>query len=214
MNKSRNIWKERYRNYKESYGYLFARIFSYPFTWIFYHTSISPNSITIISFIVSIMAAYFILVDKLIIGGILVWFGLVLDFSDGEIARLKNLQSKFGAWFDGITDRISDVIVLGAIVINVYIQNPKFYVLVLCLLAFISTTLWRYFNIIIKTTFFENSNKKKNMHTIGYDVATHAFVVAFATIFNQLFYLVIFFAIVLNFFSLKNIVVVIINHQK
>jgi len=170
--------------------------------------------ITFLGFIINIIAAYFILTNKLIVGGILVWLGLIFDFVDGEIARLKNLQSNFGEWFDGVLDRVGDIFIMGAIAINVFFHNQNFYVLALCLLAFISTTLWRYFALVIKTTFKVPEKKNKDMPLIGYDVAMHALIVALAAIFNQLFYLVLFFAIILNLTWVKNIVVAIIKYHK
>ncbi|MFH1770949.1 MAG: CDP-alcohol phosphatidyltransferase family protein [archaeon] len=215
MVKFKNIWKERYKDYKEPYDYLFARLFSYPFTVLFYYVRLTPNMVSLISFLVTLLASYFIVIDKLILGGILVWIGLVLDFSDGEVARLRNMQSEFGAWFDAFLDRIGELFLFGAIIINVYSHNPKIYILVLCLMAFISTTLWRYFNLVIKTSFKENREKnydERAKHKFGYDVVTHNLIISLAAFFNQLFFLVIFFAVVMNLAWIKNIITTFFKH--
>ena len=45
-------------------------------------------------------------------GGALAQLASVIDGCDGEIARLKNLQSEFGSWFDAVLDRYADSILL------------------------------------------------------------------------------------------------------
>ena len=46
------------------------------------------------------------------IGGILIQLASILDGSDGEIARLKKMQSPFGNFFDAVLDRYTDFFIL------------------------------------------------------------------------------------------------------
>ena len=48
----------------------------------------------------------------LFIGGILIQFVSILDGCDGEVARLKFVGSKWGAWFDGTMDKYVDTIIV------------------------------------------------------------------------------------------------------
>ena len=75
-------------------------------------TRITPNQITITSFTLSIIAAFlfsFGLYLYTVIAGILAQLSSILDGCDGEIARLKLIQSPYGAFLDTIMDRYADV---------------------------------------------------------------------------------------------------------
>ena len=49
-------------------------------------------------------------------GALLYWASMVLDCSDGEVARATVSDSKFGAWLETLTDYLSYFVVLGGIV--------------------------------------------------------------------------------------------------
>ena len=44
----------------------------------------------------------------------------ILDGCDGEIARLKLIKSEFGAWYDRILDRYSDLFILTGLTFHIY----------------------------------------------------------------------------------------------
>ncbi|KKM67519.1 hypothetical protein LCGC14_1470240, partial [marine sediment metagenome] len=54
----------------------------------------------------------FFLLGLPIIGGIVIQLASILDGSDGEVARLKKMQSPFGNFFDAVLDRYSDGFIL------------------------------------------------------------------------------------------------------
>ncbi|MFH0824629.1 MAG: CDP-alcohol phosphatidyltransferase family protein [Pseudomonadota bacterium] len=69
---------------------------------------IQPNHITIVSFIVGVCAALFILVDRgpcYIIAGILFACAYLLDCADGMVARMNRKASSLGALLDNVLDR-------------------------------------------------------------------------------------------------------------
>ncbi len=83
-------------------------------------TGITPNGITIIGFLITIISAVI-----LIIGAetgtrgdtrYITWFGIILltagifDMLDGQLARKTNRMTKFGALFDSVIDRYSEMI--------------------------------------------------------------------------------------------------------
>jgi CDP-L-myo-inositol myo-inositolphosphotransferase len=70
-------------------------------------TKITPNQISLVSFITAFFGALFFYVGEyifLIIGGILVQLSSIIDGCDGEVARLKLMQTKYGGWFDAVLD--------------------------------------------------------------------------------------------------------------
>jgi CDP-L-myo-inositol myo-inositolphosphotransferase len=78
-------------------------------------TPIRPNHISLISLVLcGVAAALFTLgsYPALAAGGLIAQFASILDGCDGEIARLKKLESDFGGWFDAVLDRYADALLL------------------------------------------------------------------------------------------------------
>ena len=77
--------------------------------------SVMPNQISLISWLLSCVAAGFMALGgypALAIGGVLAQLASIVDGCDGEIARLKHSQSEFGGWFDAVLDRYADAVLL------------------------------------------------------------------------------------------------------
>jgi CDP-diacylglycerol--glycerol-3-phosphate 3-phosphatidyltransferase len=83
-------------------------------------TGITPNGITIIGFIVTILSSAVLIIGaELGVRGdtrYITWFGIILliagvfDMLDGQLARKTNQMTKFGALFDSVIDRYSEMI--------------------------------------------------------------------------------------------------------
>jgi CDP-L-myo-inositol myo-inositolphosphotransferase len=70
---------------------------------------IRPNTITTFVFIVSLIGAYLVATAEpalIAVGGILFQIASILDGCDGEVSRLKFQGSRWGAWYDTISDNI------------------------------------------------------------------------------------------------------------
>ncbi|NQV83037.1 MAG: CDP-alcohol phosphatidyltransferase family protein [Rhodospirillales bacterium] len=88
-----------------------TRHLSYPLTLFLLKLPISPNQVTALSLAAGLAGAwYFSLgtMDAGLIGGLLLIACYTLDNCDGEIARLKNLSSEWGAQFDDLADWLVD----------------------------------------------------------------------------------------------------------
>jgi CDP-L-myo-inositol myo-inositolphosphotransferase len=78
-------------------------------------TTVTPNQISLASWLLSCVAAGLMALSgypALASGGVLAQLASVVDGCDGEIARLKHLQSEFGGWFDAVLDRYADAVLL------------------------------------------------------------------------------------------------------
>ena len=75
-------------------------------------TSISPNIITLLGFLVTLGAAALIITGHLFAAGFVVLIAGFLDILDGALARHTNQTSRFGALLDSTLDRLSDGILL------------------------------------------------------------------------------------------------------
>jgi len=77
-------------------------------------TPLTPNHITLLSFFIGLLGAVGLATTdpwSWIAGGILIQIASIVDGCDGEIARIKLLQSPQGAWLDTVLDRYSDLAV-------------------------------------------------------------------------------------------------------
>lgn len=89
---------------------------------------IHPNILTLIGMVINIFAM--ILFAK----GIFTWAALVIMFAgifdivDGEVARRTKRETKFGAFFDSVIDRYSDLLLLLGLIIWYAKINRIFYV--------------------------------------------------------------------------------------
>ena len=74
--------------------------------------TITPNQVSALSFAVGLVASLCFFLQHAVLGGLAVQLASVVDGSDGEIARLKKVQSPFGGFLDAVLDRYSDSFIL------------------------------------------------------------------------------------------------------
>lgn len=89
---------------------------------------ITPNQITFFNLILSFLAAFMMILPSYsyrVIGGLIMCFSSIIDGCDGEVARLKVMSSKFGAWFDTVADDVANNLFLAAIVLGLYWQTDE-----------------------------------------------------------------------------------------
>lgn len=82
-------------------------------------THVTPNQITVVSFLVSLMGSGLLFLGSYVagaLGGVLLQVGSVVDGCDGEVARLKGMTTPRGAWLDTMLDRYADLAMTFAIV--------------------------------------------------------------------------------------------------
>ena len=73
-------------------------------------TPISPNVVTVVSFAVNMAGNYQLLNNQLGIAAVLFYFAHVFDCADGQLARLRDVVSNFGTFFDLVLDGLKDLI--------------------------------------------------------------------------------------------------------
>jgi phosphatidylglycerophosphate synthase len=91
------------------------RKFSRPLAKFLARTPLTPNQISFLSFIAALGALSLFLTGHNVWAGIVVQTSSVLDGVDGDLARIKNMKSSFGGFFDAILDRYSDFAILGGL---------------------------------------------------------------------------------------------------
>ncbi|MEX2230128.1 MAG: HAD family hydrolase [Dehalococcoidia bacterium] len=76
------------------------------------YPAITANQVSALGFAVGLGAAAAFAVGQPLLGGVALHLASVLDGSDGEIARLKRLESPFGQFLDAAFDRYTDSVIL------------------------------------------------------------------------------------------------------
>lgn len=80
-------------------------------------TPLTPNGATGITTLVAIAAALATAFGWNIAGGIGIQMASIIDGVDGELARLKNMSTRFGAVLDAVSDRYADAFMLGGMTV-------------------------------------------------------------------------------------------------
>jgi len=82
-------------------------------------TGVTPNQITVASFLICLIGAGFLAAGGYVVGalgGLLIQAASVIDGCDGEVARLKGIATPRGAWLDTMLDRYADLAITLGIV--------------------------------------------------------------------------------------------------
>ncbi len=77
------------------------------------HTPVTPNQVSVVAFLVALGALALLAVGRNIEAGALIQISSVIDGVDGDLARAKNMASRFGSVFDAVLDRYADAAIAG-----------------------------------------------------------------------------------------------------
>jgi CDP-diacylglycerol---glycerol-3-phosphate 3-phosphatidyltransferase len=78
---------------------------------------INPNVLTFIGLLINIGCAVLYGYGDFVSAGLLMIVANLFDMLDGQVARLRGRVTKFGAFFDSVIDRYSDIIVYVGIMV-------------------------------------------------------------------------------------------------
>jgi len=73
---------------------------------------VNPNVLTLLGLAVNIVAAVLFAKGMFTVAGLVVLFAGIFDMVDGEVARRTGRVTRFGAFFDSVIDRYSDLLLL------------------------------------------------------------------------------------------------------
>jgi CDP-diacylglycerol--glycerol-3-phosphate 3-phosphatidyltransferase len=108
-------------------------------------TRISPNMLTFIGLLINVVAALFFgfasadnnQPRRFLYAGLVIIGAGIFDMVDGRVARATNQVTVFGAFFDSVIDRYSDVAIFFGLLVYYARANRFFYVV---MVAFVMTT--------------------------------------------------------------------------
>ncbi|MCA1727119.1 MAG: CDP-alcohol phosphatidyltransferase family protein [Actinobacteria bacterium] len=109
-------------------GPLFQRVFTAPFRYALagiIRTGIRPWELTVLSLLTNLVAAFLIVKGAWFVPGLLLIPSGLFDVFDGAVARHRGEESAFGAFLDSVMDRMSDVVLFGAIAWSLAAQGRR-----------------------------------------------------------------------------------------
>ena len=99
----------------------FNRRLCRPFVRLLSHTSVTPNAVTCIGVLVSVLSAIAFARGSYlysVLGALLFYIAGLFDEMDGMLARIKFAESPWGTWFEGFADGLSYLLLFGGIAIG------------------------------------------------------------------------------------------------
>lgn len=95
----------RFGSFLDPYGAFLNRI------------GLMPNTMTILGLLGNAVGAILLSQGKMIYGGLIILAMGPVDALDGTMARLRGEPSEFGAFVDSVTDRYSELVIFGGLII-------------------------------------------------------------------------------------------------
>ncbi len=92
-----------------------------------YNIQLTPNQVSIISFILGVFSGLLFVYNNLILGGIITQISSIIDGVDGELARALGRTSRFGGFFDAVLDRLADISVITGLGLLLLMYNGYWY---------------------------------------------------------------------------------------
>lgn len=98
-------------------------------------TRVTPNVLTTLGLLLTAAATYAVGGGALVLGGWLLVAGGAMDLFDGAVARATGRSTPFGSFYDSVSDRISDGLILAGVAFLVRDQPRLFLLAVVALVA-------------------------------------------------------------------------------
>ncbi|HET9220499.1 MAG TPA: CDP-alcohol phosphatidyltransferase family protein [Terriglobia bacterium] len=104
---------------------------------------VHPNVLTLIGLVINIFGAVLFAKGMFTYAGLVVLFAGIFDMVDGEVARRTSRVTRFGAFFDSVIDRYSDMVLLLGLALW-YAKLDKIFYAALVVLSLIGSIMTSY----------------------------------------------------------------------
>ncbi len=171
---------------------------------ILVNTRVTPNAITGLSFLLSLLSGLIFFLGgwmNFILAGILTQISSIIDGCDGEIARLKFQSSEYGRWIDSVLDRYADAIIILGMSYGCWLGFKDALVWIFGFLALTGSLLNSY----TAMKYDQVIREKKMKFRFGRDV--RLFIIMAGALMNQIFLTLVFLSIITNLENLRRILV-------
>ncbi|MEK0319105.1 MAG: sugar phosphate nucleotidyltransferase [Nitrosopumilus sp.] len=171
-------------------------------------TGITPNQISVLSFVIGLAGASFFFIGEyfyLILGGILVHIHSIVDGCDGEVARLKLRQTKYGGWLDSVLDRYVDAAIILGLIYGYWSITGDITIWIIGFFALIGSFLNSYTSDKYDSIFRNGDMTKRSKFRMGRDV--RLLLITIGALTNQIPIMLIILAAIANFEALRRLIV-------
>lgn len=107
---------------------------------LFINFPFSPNVLTLFSILFAVMGGYYIYINVIYMAILFIALSLLMDGVDGIVARAQKKQTHFGAFLDGVSDRIVEFTILFALMFYAW-PNQLFMQIMLLLILFFGSVM-------------------------------------------------------------------------
>lgn len=219
-------WKEM------PYFLYFYRKLSIPFVWFFNSTPLDPNHITVLSFIFGGLAAFLFAVGdyrNMVSAGIFSQLAMILDCTDGMLARIRKQTSKFGAVLDIVLDVAKNNLIILGISIGLYQKTENIYIFLIPLLALLGMNMsvvthntqmlmYRGERLVNSHLVQQIGGKQRNLQKIIVRFALSGsfqyFSIGIGVLINQLYWSMIIIAVLQNIYWIGLVMLMYINYRR
>jgi len=170
-------------------------------------TGITPNQISVLSFIVGLAGASLFFFGEyfyLILGGIIVHIHSIVDGCDGEIARLKLRRTKYGGYLDSFLDRYVDAAIILGLTYGYWSISGDSMIWIMGFAAIIGSFINTYTGEKYDSIFKIRSGTGRIKFRVGRDMRLLIIVVGALT--NQIPILLIIVAVLANFEAIRRLI--------
>lgn len=168
---------------------------------------ITPNQISLFSFLCSVLAAGLFALNgyfALLLGGIMAQFASIVDGCDGEVARLTYQSSSYGGWLDAVLDRYADAFLLFGLMWHVYADKTDSLILLIGFLAIIGSFMLSYTADKHDSLMRDRVNHGRGLR-MGRDI--RVFLIFLGAVFNQAYLTLVVIAAVMNIATIRRLII-------
>ena len=168
---------------------------------------ITPNQISLFSFLCSVLAAGLFTLGgypALLAGALLAQFASVIDGCDGEVARLKFQTSRYGGWLDAVLDRYADAFLLFGLTWHAYADKTDSLILLTGFLAIVGSFMVSY-----TADKYDRLMRDRIRHGKGFRLGrdVRVFLIFLGALFNQATLTLVVLAAVMNVETIRRVII-------
>ena len=124
---------------------------SLPLSKLLVKTSLTPNAVSVLINLIGVLCGPFYALGHPVLGALFMQAATVLDRCDGEVARIKLMETKKGQWVDTISDQFTVLSFLIGVPVGYYLQTGSTIAVVLGsynIIIFILFLIWSFYFLI------------------------------------------------------------------
>lgn len=170
--------------------------------------SINPNHLSVVSFFLAVFSGVLFFLGGypiIALAGLMAQFSSILDGCDGEIARLKHMQSRFGIHLDRFLDRYADGFIILGMTFACFERMSTNWLWLIGFFALIGSFMNSYTALSYDKLIALNLVKGKKTIRIGRDI--RLFIVFLGSVLNQMLAALGLLALLTNVESIRRIFV-------